>query len=40
MVKTIAGINKRIRKGKVVVVSAEEVIGIAREKGLTKAASG
>jgi uncharacterized protein (DUF39 family) len=38
MAKTIAEINEKIRKGKVVVVTAEEVIDIAREKGVRKAA--
>lgn len=38
MTKTIAEINERIRKGKAVVVTAEEVIGIAREKGVARAA--
>lgn len=35
--KTIEEINDRIRKGKVVVVTAEEMIGIAKEKGMKKA---
>jgi uncharacterized protein (DUF39 family) len=38
MSKTIAEINEKIRTGKAVVVSAEEVIDIAREKGTSKAA--
>jgi len=38
MVRTIAEINDKIRSGSVVVVTAEEVIGIAREKGVKKAA--
>lgn len=38
MSKTIAEINDRIKKGKVVVVTAEEVIDIARRDGLAKAA--
>jgi len=38
MAKTITEINEKIRKGKVVVVTAEEVIGIARQKGVRKAA--
>jgi uncharacterized protein (DUF39 family) len=38
MAKTIAEINDKIRSGSVVVVTAEEVIGIAREKGIKKAA--
>jgi uncharacterized protein (DUF39 family) len=38
MSKTIAEINERIKKGKVVVVTAEEVIDIAKRDGLAKAA--
>jgi len=38
MAKTIAEINEKIRKGKAVVVTAEEVIDIAKEKGVSKAA--
>jgi uncharacterized protein (DUF39 family) len=38
MVKTIAEINEKIRKGKAVVVTAEEVIDIAKEKGVSRAA--
>lgn len=38
MAKTIAEINERIRQGKAVVVTAEEIIDIAREKGIKKAA--
>jgi len=38
MAKTIAEINEKIRKGKAVVVTAEEVIGIAKEKGVRRAA--
>ena len=38
MAKTIAEINEKIRKGKVVVVTAEEVIDIAKEKGVSRAA--
>ena len=38
MAKTIAEINEKIRKGRAVVVTAEEVIDIAREKGVRKAA--
>jgi uncharacterized protein (DUF39 family) len=38
MTKTIAEINEKIKKGKAVVVTAEEIIGIAREKGVSKAA--
>ncbi len=36
--KTIAEINDRIRRGKAVVVTAEEVIGIAEKKGVAEAA--
>ncbi|MFC1910139.1 homocysteine biosynthesis protein [Chloroflexota bacterium] len=35
--KTIDEINEKIKKGKAVVVTAEEVIGITREKGTKKA---
>jgi len=38
MAKTIAEINEKIKQGKAVVVTAEEIIGIAREKGTRKAA--
>jgi uncharacterized protein (DUF39 family) len=38
MAKTIAEINEKIRKGKAVVMTAEEVIDIARQKGVRKAA--
>jgi uncharacterized protein (DUF39 family) len=38
MAKTIAEINEKIKKGKAVVVTAEEIIDIAREKGVKKAA--
>jgi uncharacterized protein (DUF39 family) len=38
MAKTIAEINEKIKKGKAVVVTAEEIIDIAREKGVNKAA--
>ena len=38
MPKTIAEINEKIRKHKAVVVTAEEIIEIAREKGTAKAA--
>jgi L-aspartate semialdehyde sulfurtransferase len=38
MAKTIDEINDKIRSGSVVVVTAEEIIGIAREKGIKKAA--
>ncbi len=37
MPKTIAEINEKIRQGRAVVVTAEEIIDIAREKGLKKA---
>jgi uncharacterized protein (DUF39 family) len=39
MTKTIAEINEKIRRGKVVVVTAEEVIDIAGQKGVAKAAT-
>jgi len=38
MTKTIEEINDKIRSGSVVVVTAEEIIGMAREKGIKKAA--
>jgi len=38
MTKTIEEINEKIKQGKAVVVTAEEIIGIAREKGTRKAA--
>ncbi len=38
MAKTIAEINEKIAKGKAVVMTAEEVIEIAREKGVERAA--
>ena len=38
MSKTIAEINEKIKEGKAVVVTAEEIIDIAREKGAKKAA--
>ena len=38
MSKTIQEINEKIREGKAVVVTAEEIIGIARQKGTKKAA--
>jgi uncharacterized protein (DUF39 family) len=38
MAKTIAEINEKIKAGKVVVVTAEEVIAIARDKGVKRAA--
>ncbi len=37
-VKTIAEINEKIRQGKAVVVTGEEIIGIVKEKGIKKAA--
>jgi L-aspartate semialdehyde sulfurtransferase len=39
MAKTIAEINEKIKTGKVVVVTAEEVIAIARDKGVKQAAA-
>jgi len=38
MAKTIEEINQKIREGDAVVVTAEEIIGIAKEKGVKKAA--
>ena len=38
MAKTIAEINEKIKKGKAVVVTAEEIIDVVKEKGLKKAA--
>ena len=38
MAKTIAEINEKIKQGKAVVVTAEEIIDIAREKGITRTA--
>jgi len=38
MAKTIEEINEKIKQGKAVVVTAEEIIGIAKEKGVKKAA--
>jgi uncharacterized protein (DUF39 family) len=38
MAKTIAEINEKIKQGKAVVVTAEEIIDIAKEKGIKKAA--
>ena len=38
MAKTITEINEKIKKGRAVVVTAEEIIGIVREKGLEQAA--
>jgi L-aspartate semialdehyde sulfurtransferase len=36
--KTIAEINERIRQGRAVVVTAEEIIDVVKEKGIAKAA--
>ena len=38
MAKTIAEINEKIKQGKAVVVTAEEIIDIAREKGISRTA--
>ena len=38
MPKTIAEINEKIKKGQAVVVTAEEIIGIAKQKGTSQAA--
>jgi uncharacterized protein (DUF39 family) len=38
MAKTIAEINEKIKKGQAVVVTAEEIIGIAKKKGISQAA--
>jgi uncharacterized protein (DUF39 family) len=38
MAKTIEEINEKIKRGKAVVVTAEEVISLAKEKGVKKAA--
>ncbi len=38
MTRTIAEINEKIKAGKAVVFTAEEIIGVAREKGVKKAA--
>ncbi len=38
MAKTIEQINEKIKKGNVVVFTAEEIIGVVKEKGLKKAA--
>ena len=35
--KTIKEINEKIKSGKAVVVTAEEIIGIVEEKGIRKA---
>jgi uncharacterized protein (DUF39 family) len=39
MAKTIAEINEKIQKGQAVVVTAEEVIDLAKKKGMSKAAN-
>jgi uncharacterized protein (DUF39 family) len=39
MSKTVAEINEKIKKGQAVVVTAEEIIGIAREKGIERTAA-
>jgi len=38
MTKTLAEINQKIEQGKAVVVTAEEIIGLVKEKGVTQAA--
>ena len=38
MAKTIAEINEKIKKGQAVVVTAEEIIGMAKKKGISRAA--
>jgi len=38
MTKTIAEINEKIREGKAVVATAEEIIGIVKQKGVARAA--
>ena len=38
MPKTIAEINEKIKKGKAVVVTAEEIVDIAKKKGVTRTA--
>jgi len=38
MAKTIAEINEKIRRGQAVVVTAEEIVDIAKKKGVSKAA--
>ena len=38
MAKTIKEINEKIKRGEVVVVTAEEIIDIVRKKGIKKAA--
>jgi uncharacterized protein (DUF39 family) len=39
MAKTLEEINQKIRKGEAVVFTAEEIIGVVKEKGLTQAAA-
>jgi uncharacterized protein (DUF39 family) len=39
MSKTVAEINEKIKKGQAVVVTADEIIGIAREKGIERTAA-
>jgi uncharacterized protein (DUF39 family) len=39
MAKTIEEINKKIQQGKVVVVTAEEIIDVVKDKGMKKAAA-
>jgi len=39
MAKTIAEINEKIKKGQAVVVTAEEIIDIAKKKGISQAAN-
>ena len=39
MAKTIQEINEKIRRGKAVVCTAEEIIGVVKEKGLKQAAA-
>jgi len=39
MAKTVEQINKKIKEGKAVVVTAEEIIDLVKEKGVKKAAS-
>ena len=40
MAKTIAEINEKIKKGQAVVVTAEEIIDIAKKKGISQAKIG
>jgi uncharacterized protein (DUF39 family) len=39
MAKTIEEINQKIKKGEAVVFTAEEIIGVVKEKGLAQAAA-